>query len=161
MQVCSFTGHRIIADEAYDALARLLASAVEYAYTEGCRKFYTGGALGFDTMAARAVISYRLTHPDVKLCLLLPCKNQADKWQESEIRNYEYILSVADEVEYLREDYTDGCMKERNFKLAAVCDMLIAYSGRQRSGSSQTIRFAMDMGKVVYNLYQRINGARG
>jgi uncharacterized phage-like protein YoqJ len=158
LKVCSFTGHRTVADGVYSSLAKLIDAAVDYAYKNGCRKFYTGGARGFDTMAARAVILYRISHPDVRLCLLLPCKNQSEKWCGSEVQSYEYILSVADEVEYVRDDYTDGCMRERNFKLAAVCDILIAYSGRQKSGSAQTVRFAKEAGKTVYNLYARANG---
>ena len=44
-------------------------------------------------------------------------------------------------------------MRERNFLLANKCDILIAYSGRAHSGSSQTVRMADAMGKEILNIY--------
>jgi hypothetical protein len=66
---------------------------------------------------------------------------------------YEYLLSVSDEVIYIADEYYDGCMKERNMKLAELCDILIAYVARSNSGAAQTVRMASAMGKSVYNLY--------
>jgi predicted Rossmann fold nucleotide-binding protein DprA/Smf involved in DNA uptake len=44
-------------------------------------------------------------------------------------------------------------MKKRNEYLAEVADVVIAYSGRERSGSAQTIRMAEKLGKRVFNLF--------
>ena len=90
------------------------------------------------------------SHP---CALLIPCKNQSEKWGDSEKSLYEYTLSVADEVEYLADEYYDGCMKERNAALADRCDMLIAYVGKYMGGAAQTLRMAEKLGKTVYNLY--------
>ena len=126
---------------------------MEYAYSEGCRTFCAGGALGFDTLAARAVILFRISHPDVKLHLILPCVDQDASWSEHQRSDYEYILKNADYTEYVSDEYTDKCMRERNFALADRCDILIAYVQRSSSGAAQTVRFAEKMGKRVYNLY--------
>ena len=142
MKSCSFTGHRVIAAEKTSALEMLIDRAVEYAYGEGCRDFLCGGALGFDTMAARSVIAKRIKYPDMRLLMVLPCKNQTDRWTERERFMYEYTLSVADEVIYISDEYTSSCMKERNLYLAENCDILIAYVGRSNSGAAQTVRFA-------------------
>jgi len=150
---CAFTGHRQIKSAHKNKIIPLLRRAIEYAYSEGCRNFYAGGALGFDTLAAREVIRFRITHSDVRLLLLLPCLNQTEKWSPAQIDSYDYVLENADEVKYLSEEYTDRCMRERNFALADVADILIAYVGRGTSGSAQTARFADNLGKTVYNLY--------
>ena len=150
---CSFTGHRQIKNEHSDKIVPLLRRAIEYAYNEGCRDFYAGGALGFDTLAAREVIRFRITHSDARLLLILPCVNQTEKWSASQVNAYDYVLSNADEVRYVSEEYTDGCMRERNFALANAADILIAYVGRGASGAAQTVRFADNLGKTVYNLY--------
>ena len=155
--VCSFTGHRVIAREHNEKIEELLARAISYAYGEGVRFFLTGGAIGFDTLAAKAVISFRMTHPDVRLVLMLPCKNQSLKWNEYERSVYEYTLSVADEVEYLAEEYYDGCMKQRNARLAERCDMLVAYVGKKIGGSAQTLRMAEKLGKRIYNLFPTLS----
>ncbi len=156
-KVCSFTGHRKIDALHRKKLEELLARAVEYAYGEGCREFLSGGALGFDMLAAREVHRFKLTHSDVKLKLVLPCANQDEKWSDSERDAYEFILASADEVEYVSDLYTDSCMRERNFILASRADILIAYVGYSRSGSAQTARMADKMGKTVYNLYKSLN----
>ena len=157
MKGCSFTGHRDIAPERMKRLENLVERAIAYAYGEGCRNFYSGGALGFDTLCAKAVLKFRIKNPDARLVMVLPCISQADGWDRRQISTYEYILSCADEVIYTSEEYTDGCMKKRNAYLAEVCDILIAYSGRERSGSAQTVRMAQKLGKTVYNLYKTVN----
>lgn len=155
MEYCSFTGHRVIEYARIPALEALLDRAVEYAYGEGCRSFLCGGALGFDTMAAKTVISKRVKYNDVRLVMALPCKNQAEKWNRRARELYEYILSVADEIIYVSDEYTPSCMRDRNFYLAERCDMLISYVGRSNSGAAQTQRLAEKLGKRVYNLFGR------
>ena len=157
MEKCSFTGHRTIAYSHINKLEALLSRAIDFVYAEGCREFYTGGALGFDTMAAKKLLSFRMTHSDVRLIVVVPCENQAEKWKCSDREMYEYILSKADEVIFCSETYTSDCMKKRNEFLADVCDVLIAYSGRASSGSAQTVRMAEARGKTVYNLYRSVS----
>lgn len=152
-RVCSFTGHRVIDEGERERICDLLRSAIKYAYADGCRDFMTGGALGFDTLAAQEVIKFRLLHRDVRLILCLPCMDQADAWSDRHRSMYSYILEAADEVIYAVESYTDTCMRERNFILASKCDILIAYCLRQKSGSAQTLRMADSMGKEIINLY--------
>ena len=151
--ICSFTGHRKIIPAHKKRIFDLLSRAIEYAYNEGCRTFLSGGAIGFDTEAARAVLLFKMAHPDVKLIMLLPCTSQDAYWTDSQRDAYNYLLRAADRVEYVSEQYTDDCMKKRNLRLAEMCDILIAYVGRGNSGSAQTMRFAQKMGKRVYNLY--------
>lgn len=153
MEVCAFTGHRKIEERHRNKIADLLLRAIAFAYEGGCRIFVTGGALGFDTLAAKEIIRFRLSHPDVKLRIVLPCKNQSDAWSSSQVSLYEYTLANADEIEYVSDEYTDKCMRERNQRLADSCDMMIAYVVRPYSGSAQTVRMASAAGKVIYNLY--------
>jgi len=153
MKSCAFTGHRKIEERYRGRIEDLLLRAISFAYSEGCRTFITGGALGFDTLAAREVIRFRLSHPDARLLIVIPCKNQSESWSSSQISLYEYTLINADEVEYIADIYTDGCMKERNQRLADLSDMMIAYVNRPYSGAAQTVRMAAKDGKPVYNLY--------
>ena len=153
MRVCSFTGHRQIKYSHLGGIAGLVDRAIEYAYSKGCREFIAGGAIGFDTVAAREVVKFRMTHRDVKLILFLPCLEQDSKWTARQKSQYEYLLSEADEVVYVSEQYSDGCMKQRNFQLAIKADILIAYVNRNNSGAAQTVRMAMEKGIEIYNLY--------
>ena len=50
---CCFTGHREIPSEDREPLRAALLSEIQRLYAEkGVTEFYTGGARGFDTMAA-------------------------------------------------------------------------------------------------------------
>lgn len=153
MKTCSFTGHRRIEPLHEKTLPELLSRAVNYAYENGCRRFIAGGALGFDTLAAREVIKYRISHPDVSLVLALPCVNQDERWSARQRDAYSYVLSSANEVVYISEEFTDTCMKDRNRYLVEEADVLIAYASRSASGAGQTVRMAKKRGVQVYNLY--------
>ncbi len=152
-KACSFTGHRQIASGCIAPLTALLDRAVNYVYENGARDFYAGGALGFDTLAAEAVLRLREKYPDVRLHLVLPCKNQTDRWSVRDKRKYLDILAATDSYEFMFESYYDGCMKVRNERLASLCDVLIAYAGRPYGGSMQTVRLAAGRGAEVFNLY--------
>lgn len=158
MTTCAFTGHRIIKDEHRARLGEMLACAIEHAYDLGCRRFIAGGALGFDTEAAREVIRFRLLHPDVSLILFLPCIEQDEGWSERQRSLYAYLLSSANEIRYVSEVYDRDCMRRRNKTMAEECDMMIAYVSRDRSGSSQTVRLARSFGKEIHNLYPFLEG---
>lgn len=155
--VCSFTGHRKIESDHRAALTELLGRAIEYAYSEGCRDFICGGAIGFDTLAAREVIRFRMTHTDTRLILALPCIEQDLKWSDAQKSAYEFTLTAADEVVYTSDSYTKSCMAERNRFLAERCDILIAYVGRMTSGAGQTMRMAEKLEKRIYNLYPTLH----
>ena len=157
MKSCSFTGHRNVEKHHLQGIFGLLDRAISYAYNEGCRDFFVGGALGFDTLAAKQVILFRIHHPDVKLHVIIPCKTQADSWSSSQVRTYEYILGMADTVECLSDTYTTECMRARNQRLVDLADVVIAYVSRYNSGAAQTVRMAQRAGKKVYNLYPALN----
>ena len=152
--VCAFTGHRAVKREHSGRLQNLLARAIDYAYSRGARTFIAGGALGFDTLAARQVVLFKISHPDVRLELVIPCRDQAERWTDAQRDFYDFLLSRADSIEIMSDRYTEGCMKKRNARLVERADMLIAYaSGKSYSGSMQTVRMAKEKGIEVYNLY--------
>lgn len=159
-KVCAFTGHRQIEKSHVKNISALVLRAIEYAYGEGCRTFITGGALGFDTLAAREVIRFRMSHQDVTLRLALPCSNQDRSWTEEQRERYFHTLAEADEIVYLSDEYTKDCMKRRNDYLATSADILIAYVNRSRSGAAQTVRMAERLSKKVYNLYPTLDNAK-
>ena len=152
-KICCFTGHRVLPADQVENIYELFPSILEKLYSQGVREFRAGGALGFDTLAAREVIKYRISHPDVSLVLALPCVNQDERWSARQRDAYSYVLSSANEVVYISEEFTDTCMKDRNRYLVEEADVLIAYASRSASGAGQTVRMAKKRGVQVYNLY--------
>ncbi len=150
---CSFTGHRTLPLYALKKIEDLLERAIAYAYREGCRVFYNGGAIGFDILAAERVLAFRKTNPDIKLVMLLPCKEQDLKWSEGQKARYRKVLKAADELRFISEEYTPYCMRKRNEALVSSADILIAYLSHPNSGAAQTVAMAKRKGIAVFNLY--------
>ena len=149
---CCFTGHRTVPAEKYIRTMQRLRQNVLKLYTEGYRVFNTGGALGFDTMAAQAVLKLKENFPDVKLHLYLPHKQQAEKWAPQDRAVYEYIKSISDKVVYSSEGYTPMCMNSRNRALVDNADLCIAYCTDTTGGTVYTVNYALDNGVDVINL---------
>lgn len=82
--------------------------------SKGFKYFGTGGALGFDTIAAQAVLSVKEIHPEVKLILVLPCENQTKYWKQQDIDVYNDIRLRADKVKVLAVHYYNGCMQNKS-----------------------------------------------
>ena len=152
---CCFTGHRVIPAAHLSALTAHLDAAIEAMYRYGCRDFYTGGAIGFDTLAAERVLCYRESHADVRLILMLPCRDQCTGWSAEDTAAYYRILNECDMYRYVSDAYDDRAMYRRNMELVGVSDACIAYVTRAASGAGQTLRAAEKSGLATVNLALR------
>ena len=154
--VC-FTGHRTIAEDKEKLSARLYALLERLVTEQKIMDFYTGGALGWDALAALTVLKLRESYPEVKLRLELPCpfEEQSAKWNEAQKAEYQHILGLADSVEQASERYYNGCMKARNARLVELAtDYCICYWNPKhfRSGTGQTVRMAQKKGIEIINM---------
>ena len=149
---CCFTGHRDIPEDKYIKTMQLLRHKILKLYTEGYRIFNTGGALGFDTMAAQAVLKLKESFPDVQLHLYLPYPQQADKWPVKARAVYDYILRHSDKVTYSDKEYNSGCMNKRNRALVDNADLCIACCTHTTGGTVYTMGYAIDSGVDVINI---------
>ena len=150
----SFTGHRRLTPQDVKRLEELLPRALEEYYQQGKRAFLSGGALGFDTLAARAVLALRRFHPDVQLIMVLPCRSQASRWSPMDRRIYQDILAEADQVIYVSEEYFPGCMQKRNRFLVQHGDTCLCFLLRCRGGTWTTVSYAYDLRRTIRNLAQ-------
>ena len=151
-KICCFTGHRKIDGESMQMLSILLDKALESLISNGVTVFRTGGAMGFDTLAALKVIELRTKDQNIRLELFLPCREQANKWDKLSREYYEYILSKADSVTYVRENYQRGCMLERNRRMVDGSDFCIGYCTLEKGGSAYTLNYAKKHNVRVINL---------
>ena len=152
---CCFTGHRQVPLSELSPLTAQLDSVIATLYGEGCRLFYAGGAMGFDTLAASRVLLFRGDHEDAELHLLLPCRNQTKNWPAAEAARFEEILAASNGFRYLREGYSAEAMTARNQALVDAAELCVAYLRREASGAGQTVRAAQRKGIPVINLANR------
>lgn len=149
--VC-FTGHRDLPDGSQPVMFRRLKMVIQALYHKGYRYFGAGGALGFDTIAAQAVLSLKEKCPDIKLILVLPCKNQTERWDEIDKRVYEDILTLADKVVYVSQYYQRGCMQKRNRHLVDGSSLCISYLNKESGGTAYTVNYAKQKGLEIISL---------
>ncbi len=150
---CSFTGHRVVPVCDRERVKKALDETIEKMIVEnGVRLFITGGALGFDTSAALAVLEAKKRHPDVKLRIAIPCNNQTKGWSAAAAALYEDILEKADEKVKTGEEYTSGCMHVRNRYMIDNSDYCIAYKTRESGGTAYTVKYALEKGVEVINI---------
>ena len=139
---------------------RLYALLEKLVTEEQITDYYAGGAVGFDTVAAKCVLQIKEKYPEVKLHLVLPCSNeeQTKKWTANQKYEFRQILTRADSVEYTGQQLTRGCMAIRNAKLAEhAMEYCICYHDPARkSGTSQTVGFAEKKGLKVINLCKAV-----
>ena len=151
---CCFTGHRIlgaaVTAELTEILDRRLAALCDVGFTE----FRTGGALGFDTLAAKRVILLKKARPQCRLHLILPCRDQDRYWTAAERADFAEILQNADTVRYLREAYTPDCMHARNRALVDGSDLCLAYltGNCKKGGTLYTCTYVLKQGVRWINL---------
>ena len=100
---CFFSGHRIMEKKEIALCKSLLREEILNCINRGVTRFIVGGAIGFDTMAAEAVLDLRVDYTDIKLVLYLPCKNHFAKWNFRDVERFEEIKEQADEVRYIYE----------------------------------------------------------
>lgn len=153
-KACCFTGHRSIPDEMVGYLTKRVIDGLNYLYSQGITTFLAGGAIGFDTIAAKAVIKYRKAHRDVRLVLVIPCRDQTKMWKLADIIIYNHIKKQADEVICLSDHYYNGCMHDRNKYLVDHSSACICYLTQLDGGTAHTVKYAKSKGLSVYNLAQ-------
>lgn len=147
--VC-FTGHRVIRQQDAGYLREHIQSHMKSTMEKGAIHFLSGGALGFDTIAAQAVIDLReRDHPEISLTLVLPCQNQANNWGRRNIEIYEELKRQSDSVIYTSTFYHPSCMFLRNRYLVDHASYCICYHYKQSGGTTYTVNYALSQGLPV------------
>jgi len=158
LKSCAFTGHRPKkfpwnyneADARCIALKKALAEEIAKLVDAGYTDFFSDMAERTDAWAAMAVLALKKKNPVLRLHCILPCEGQAEGWSASARERYFSIPEQADEIVYVRREYSKGCMLERNRYLVDHADCLLAiYNGEWRGGTAMTVRYARKFGREI------------
>ncbi len=149
---CCFTGHRVVMSEHLNIIEKQLEDIITRLCSYGIQTFIAGGALGFDTIAAKAVLKMRDKGFAIKLVLALPCKEQAKNWRAADIDVYNNILASADEVVYVSEEYSAGCLHMRNRFMVDHSSHCVFYLTYPRGGTAYTVKYALQNELEMHNV---------
>ena len=143
--VC-FTGHRKII---HLRLKERVTEIITILAEEGYRNFITGGALGFDMLAARCVVDLKDKYDGITLTIAIPCREQSSRWSRREKQAYENMLDAADDIVVLSEEYFSGCMHNRNRYMVDNSEVCVCYMYKRNGGTSYTVDYAEKKGKTI------------
>lgn len=146
-KTCCFTGHRRLPKDKIEKIVIRLNQEVDNLISQGVTDFISGGALGFDQIAASLIIAKKEMGYNIRLIFALPCKNQDEQWSFEQKKLYHGLLGEADEVIYVSEEYTDCCMKKRNRYMVDRSAYCICVQIYPTGGTAQTVRYA-EMGRL-------------
>lgn len=149
---CCFTGHRKLPKDRLENIVIRLNREIDTLISQGVTTFISGGALGFDQIAASLIIAKKEMGKNIKLIFALPCKNQTNCWNSKQKRLYNSLLLQADEVIYTSEHYSDDCMKKRNHFMVDSSAYCICAKLYPNSGTEQTVKYAIERGLKVINV---------
>ena len=145
----SFTGHR----QAPYTLNGQLDRIIETLVTQGYTRFHSGMALGFDMMAAEAVLRAKQHHPEIRLIAVQPFPEQDSKYSENAKTRYRHIIDQADEKVTTSPYYSNaGVYHIRNKYLIDHCSLVVSYFNGTPGGTQKTLEYARRMGKTIVTL---------
>lgn len=153
---CCFTGHRRLPKDQTIKIIELLIAEVDKLIEQGVTNFISGGALGFDLLAATVIIEKKKIGLPLTLIFALPCQNHDFAWPPEEQRRFRKLMRDADEIVYVSDaPYADGCMKKRNQYMVARSGFCICAFLYERSGTAQTVRYATQTNRKIINIFSK------
>lgn len=118
-----------------------------------CGTFYTGMALGVDTIAAMAALDLKQSGTNIKVVACIPFVGQENRWPLQSREQYRKLLSLCDEqVVVCTGGYQPYKMHLRNKYMVDRSDIVIAVWDGSDGGTGKCVTYAMEQGKEVINL---------
>lgn len=151
-----FTGHRNIPEEIKKDLKNALEKQILALYIAGIKKFYCGGAVGFDMLAGFSVLKLRQCHKDISLILALPDLEQEKYYLKAEKEQYYKLLKQSNDIHLIFKKNVRLSYLERDKYMVDKSDICIAYCIQNKGGTAYTVRYAERRNKPVINLAKQI-----
>lgn len=153
MKVACFSGHRNLPQDCTELQANLEKSIIEL-IERGVIFFGNGGAVGFDALAAMAVLKLKEKYSHIRLVMVLPCppEQQSSYWNDEQKKRYYKILGQADKGRILSPQYTNSCMLDRNRHMVECSAYLICYLRQHSGGTFYTVNYAERQGLKILRL---------
>lgn len=152
------TGHRpkylpCQYDELHPWLSLVLKDLTEYLSTNkrDIEAVISGMAIGWDTWLAETALKL-----DIPVWAYIPFPNQADKWPAASQLRYDSIVSRAETVLCVTQEYTKDCFFKRDDLMVDHSDTILALWNPEQTygGTYHTIQYAKKSKKHVLNFWR-------
>ncbi len=149
--VC-FTGHRKISMLEAEYIRPRLENLLTQFINDGYLYFGVGGALGFDTIAAKTIIHLKTIYPKIKLILVLPCPAYSEQWNDFDQSESKNIKTHADKIVYMSKEYSLQSIFARNRHLVDNSSVCICYLTKTNGGTFYTVNYAKEKQLRIFNI---------
>lgn len=149
---CCFAGERRLPKERIEGIVKRLNDEVDFLIRQGVTDFISGGIPGFDQIAASLIVTKRAKESGIRLVFALPYRGQDGLWDAEQRRLYRELLGEADEIVYVSEEYSDGCVKKRNRYMAERSAYCLCAWPRSHAGAGRTASFAKGKGVKIIDV---------
>lgn len=156
MLTCSFSGHRVLPVTEVPALQTLLENLILQLSENGVHTYISGGAEGFDLLAAETVLALKPDLPQLKLKLFLPFPGHESVFSVQDQARFRAIVERADEVRYLSGHYHKSCFALRDHAMIDASQLCAYYMTDLQSGTGLTVRYAVQQGLTTMNLAEQL-----
>ena len=123
----------------------MLYTEITAAVNDGYDTFITGMQRGIDLWAGEIVLSLAADMP-LGLIAALPYRDIGSSFKGADKGAFGRIISAASETVVISEEYTRACMQQRNRFMVDNSSRLIAVIANEKSGTGQTLRYAVNQG---------------
>ena len=153
-QTCCFSGHRIIPPHEYDVVsARTEIKIRDLIVNNGVRFFGVGGAIGYDTLAAKILFRLRATdYTNLKVILVYPFEGFTGRWSDAQQAEYARLLPQYDKAVCVAQRASREAYLARDRHLVDGSAYCIAYCNRDSGGTAYTLRYAEHCELDIYNV---------
>ena len=151
-KTCCFTGHRAIPEKELPAILKRTEQAVRRLIEQGVVFFGVGGAIGYDTEAAKLLFQLRATdYPQIKVILVYPFEGYTSRWSGEQRAEYARLLQQYDKAVCVAQRASIEAYLTRDRHLVDGSAYCIAYCTRDSGGTAYTLRYARQEGLKIVN----------
>ena len=152
-RTCCFTGHRVIPEKDLPGILERTERAVRRLIEHGVVFFGVGGAIGYDTKAAKLLFRLRTTdYPQIKVILVYPFEGFTSHWNDGQRAEYAArLLPQYDKTVCVAQRASREAYLKRDRHLVDGSAYCIAYCTRNRGGTAYTLRYARQEGLKIFN----------
>lgn len=151
-RTCCFTGHRAIPEKDLPGILERTEQAVRRLIEQGVVFFGVGGAIGYDTEAAKLLLRLRATnYPQIKVILVYPFEGFTRRWSGEQQVEYARLLPQYDKTVCAAQRARREAYLTRDRHLVDGSAYCIAYCTRDSGGTAYTLRYAQQQGLKIFN----------
>lgn len=153
-KTCCFTGHRDLPVNKIQEIAEQTAIQIRRLIVDkGVCFFGAGGAIGYDTLAAKVLFHIRENEfPYIKVILVYPFEGYTGRWTAEQKAEYQRLLPLYDKRVCVRAPAGREGYLARDRHLVNESAYCIAYCTRNYGGTAYTVRYAQQHGVEVRNI---------